>query len=69
MNLTHYYEELDYSLAARHDRFEGFDRGDADYDYAAEQLAMNEADEERMYDEDFDAAIAEDAARAAGESA
>lgn len=61
MNLTHYYEELDYSLAARHDRFEGFDRGDDGYDYAAERLAMNEADEERM--------LAEDAARAAGERA
>jgi hypothetical protein len=29
--------------AAGYDRFEGFDRGDADWDYEAEQLANNEA--------------------------
>lgn len=56
MNLIQQQEEADYSASARHDRFDGFDRGDTDYDYEAEQLARNEADEaEWDAAEDFDA--------------
>lgn len=47
MNLTHYYEEQD-AWNARADRFDGFDRGDADYSYEDEQRAKNEADEADM---------------------
>jgi hypothetical protein len=31
---------------ARADRFDGFDRGDLDWDYEAEQQARNEAEDE-----------------------
>jgi hypothetical protein len=46
MNLIQQQEEADYSASARFDRFDGFDRGDTDYDYEAEQQARNEADEQ-----------------------
>ena len=46
MSLIQQMEEADYSASARFDRFDGFDRGDTDYDYEAEQQARNEADEQ-----------------------
>ncbi|HOW46150.1 MAG TPA: hypothetical protein P5305_04030 [Rubrivivax sp.] len=44
MNYLQEQEARDYDNAY-HDRFDGFDRGDADWDYEAERLAQNEADE------------------------
>lgn len=48
MSNIQYLEEVQYSESARHDRFDGFDRGDADWDYEAEQQANNEALEAEM---------------------
>lgn len=41
-------EERQYSDAARFDRFDGFDRGDLDYDYDEKQRCKNEEAEEEM---------------------
>lgn len=38
----HFDEETD-AFYSRNDRFDGFDRGDLDWNYDAEQLAQNEA--------------------------
>jgi hypothetical protein len=43
MNNTQQQEAIDYE--AGYDRFEGYDRGDRDRDYTADQNAMNEADD------------------------
>lgn len=45
MSLIQQLEEEQYSASARFDRFDGFDRGDLDYDYEEEQRARNEEDE------------------------
>lgn len=42
MNMIQALEEQQYSDAARFDRFDGFDRGDLDYDYDEEQRCKNE---------------------------
>ncbi len=39
MNFAQQQEELEYSAAARYDRFEGFDRGDRDEDEAVARAA------------------------------
>ena len=41
-------EERDYSESARYDRFQGYDRGDLDFDYEAAQQDDNEAFEAEM---------------------
>lgn len=40
---TNQQQEHEDFVSAGHDRFDGFDRGDLDWDYEAEQLALNEA--------------------------
>lgn len=51
MNLIQYYEELD-AMNAAADRFDGFDRGDADNDWAAEDAARN-----AQYEAEYEASI------------
>ena len=52
MNLAHYYEELD-AMNASADRFDGFDRGDVDNDWAAEDAERN-AESEAEYEKWLD---------------
>lgn len=66
MSTTQRQEDVDYSESARFDRFDGFDRGDLDWDYEAAQIATWEAeraDEIRAYLVRHEAELADQIAR------
>jgi hypothetical protein len=51
MSYVQYLEELDYSISAQYDRFDGYDRGDVGRDQEYVPTAEEEAEMLRLADE------------------